>query len=517
MEPVLGIDFGTTNTVGAYVDAGGKLEVVPIRDKVSVLPTVVWFGGQGKHRVVGHLAQQQVIDDPRNTVFGFKRFIGRAFTSPFVQRHQARFLYEMVEAQDKGVAVLVYQVKRPLAEIAAVVMAELIEHANRKLGQPFTQCVMTVPAHFGYSQREALRSAVQAQGLTVKAMVNEPTAAAIYYAQKRKRHGVVLVFDLGGGTFDATLMRIHPAVDRTGSTVEVLATGGDSFLGGTDFDAALVDALAQRFEAEQNLNLRDSRVVMQRLTFAAERAKRHLSSETEVEVRVPFVGQKDGRMLDLKYSVTRDALERFTAPLVERCMSICDELMVRSGLTGPDLAEVVMVGGQTRMPAVQQRLMTAFGAQPSRDVHPELGVAAGAALLGRGVGGLLDVVPMPIHVMTPSLGSKELIPANIPVPCTHVTPLPSRPARGQPLVLSFFEAPNATSLEREEIGIARVPFSWLETNPGALSLEASMDADFRLQLSVMAGRQRLPLNLSVRLRGQAGLPASWGGAGDIVM
>jgi molecular chaperone DnaK len=486
MQPILGIDFGTTNTSGAWFDAQGKLKVVPITEKSAVLPSVVWFPSADASKcLVGQSAKTQLIDDQKHTVFGSKRFLGRRFNSEYVARHKERFAYDLIEGGDGYSAVLIYGQTISLTEVASVVVRDLVARANRAAGHPFHRCVMTVPAHASVRQREAVRKAAEAAGLTVAAIVNEPTAAALFYANLRAPRETVLIFDLGGGTFDATVMRVENRV------VKVLATGGDAFLGGSNFDEHLAESFADTIEKEHGISVHGNRTVMQRLALAAEYAKIQLSKLDRLDVRVPVVAQKSsGGFIDFQTHLTRAELERLLTPMVERSIGATDEVLQRAGLRADQIDEVVLVGGQTRMPLIRQRLGH-FHLSSEKDVHPELGVAVGAAILGRnlvrgGNSGLNDVVSMPISVMLVGGRTTEVIAANTPVPCSKAVPLEGLPPWSAPVPLVLFEALDQTSVDREIIGTVHVSEEWRTRPDLKPSLELTVGRDFALSARLVA-------------------------------
>ncbi|MCI0671599.1 MAG: Hsp70 family protein [Myxococcaceae bacterium] len=501
--PVLGIDFGTTNTAAAFVDRKNRLQVVPVTEKSHMLPSVAWFHAGGK-ALVGHAARTQIIDDPKHTVFGLKRFLGRRFQSDFVTRNRERFAFDVVEGEDGYCAVKMYGQLTSMTDVAALVIQRILALANTAAKEPFTECVLTVPAHASIRMREAVRHAAQKAGLTVRALVNEPTAAALYYANLRNPEQTVLVFDLGGGTFDATLLSVQNRV------VKVRATGGDGFLGGADFDESIVEALVEAFEREEGVGLRGNKVVMQRLLFAAESAKMALSRAEQTEIRIPCIAQRDGRFVDFQHVLTRRHLEELTFRLVERTASACDELLERAGLTPAEVDELVLVGGQTRMPAIRRRLSHFPRLSSERGVHPELGVAVGAAILGRnlarpGSTGLSDVVPMPISVMLPGGSTHEVIPANTPVPCMRTLPLQGLPPWSAPVPLAIFQAVDATSVERDVLGTVRVGPEWRLGSGAGASLALHMGQDFALSARLVApnGRQEKVDIVDARPQGRA--------------
>jgi molecular chaperone DnaK len=480
-SPILGIDFGTTNTAAAFFDASGKLRLVPVKDKTFILPSVVWFRAADK-AVVGHAARTQVIDDPRHTIFESKRFLGRRFHSEYVARHREKFAFELVEGEDGYCAFYVYGKVQALTEVARQVISQIAALAGAVHGSPFTECVLTVPAHAGVRQRDAMRVAAEKCGLTVRAVLNEPTAAALYYANLRNPEQTVLVFDLGGGTFDATLLSVHNRV------VKVLATGGDGFLGGANFDEAIVEHLASLFQEQTGIDLRQNVVVHQRLRLAAEAAKIALSRSEKTRIRVAAAAQRDGQFVDLDGELTRQELEQLSFGLIERAAAAVDDLLIRGNLKPEQIDELVLVGGQTRMPAVRARFAHFKRHSSEKDVHPDLGVAIGAAIMGRniarGSSALVDVVPMAISVMLPGGVTHEVIPANTTVPCTRAVELPGLPAWNAPVPVVLFEALDRTSTEREQLGTVQIGSEWRVS--GTPRLELTLGADFVLQAKLHA-------------------------------
>lgn len=483
--PVLGIDFGTTNTSGAWFTHAGKLRVVPVTDKSFVLPSVVWFPAADKS-MVGHSARTQIIDDPKHTVFGAKRFLGRRFNSEFVARNKERFAFDLVPGEDGDCAVLIYGHVISLTHVARLVIEDLLQRANRAADEPFREAVLTVPAHANVRQRRAIRKAAEEAGLKVLALVNEPTAAALYYANLRNPHESVMIFDLGGGTFDATLMSVANRV------VKVLSTGGDAFLGGANFDELIVEHFLETFEREQHLNVRDNRTVMQRLIFAAEATKMVLSKSPVAPLRVPVLAQRaNGQFVDFNYTLTRETMERLVEPLVERCVGACEDVMQRAGVAADKVDELVLVGGMTRMPAIRTRLARFKRIAAEKEMHPELGVCIGAAILGRNLkrpktASLQDVVPMPISVMLPGGRTVEMIEANAPVPLTKSISLEGLPPWDAPVPVVLFESLDQTSTDRELIGTLHIGPEWRLGKAVAPTLVLEMGRDFHLTARLVA-------------------------------
>ncbi|MFL5321244.1 MAG: Hsp70 family protein, partial [Myxococcaceae bacterium] len=324
-----------------------------------------------------------------------------------------------------------------------------------------------------------------------------PTAAALYYANLRSPEQTVLVFDLGGGTLDVTLLSVQNRV------VKVLATGGDAFLGGANFDERVVELLVDDFEQKNGVRIRDNKVVMQRLVFGAESAKIILSSKESTRLRVPCITQKDGQFVHFDYELTRKQFEGMVAPLIERSVGAVDEVLQRAGLKHNQVDELVMVGGQTRMPAIRNRFHEFRRSTNEKDVHPDLGVAIGAAILGRNLQrsagtGLSDVVPMPIGVMAPGVGSVEVISANTPVPAARTISLDKLPPEG-PVSMALFESVDRTSVDRELLGTVSIPPEWRNANRGPASLELRMGQDFVLSAAVVSEKgARLVLPIANR-------------------
>jgi molecular chaperone DnaK len=392
---VVGIDLGTTNTLAAWTD-GRVPRVIPTERGNSLLPSVVAYAGE--RVLIGQPAKEQLLINPHDTIYGSKRLVGRPFHSRQVQALQKKFAYEIVEGRDGFSAVRAGGRVHELTEISSILLSQISRYASAHLGGPLEGVVISVPAYYPLSQREAVRRAGKDAGLDVWRLVNEPTAAALAYGMNRSVDQRILVFDLGGGTFDVSILEIG------GGTFQVLATGGDGFLGGVDLDIRLTDHLIERFEKEEGVSIREDAIVVQRVLNAAELAKIDLSLLQHAEVRLPFVTTRRGKPVDMVLHVSRQILNALTEDLIERCAQIVDEVLAHAGLTHRDIHEVLLAGGQTRMPAIQARLEKQFGKPPKKGVNPDEVVAQGASLLGRSLatGGdgvrLLDVVSVPLGI-----------------------------------------------------------------------------------------------------------------------
>ncbi len=417
MEPIIGIDLGTTNSVVATV-VDGVPTVIAGRSGYELLPSVVAYARTGRY-LVGELAKRQAVTNAEQTVTASKRLIGRKWSSAQVQQARAKATYRIVEGPHDDVRVELGGRTMALPEIAAMILTELKLDAEAWFGQPVVKSVITVPAHFNDAQRTATLDAGKISGLDVLRIINEPTAAALAYGFGRKVDKKVVVFDLGGGTFDVSLLNIGSGV------FDVVATGGDTFLGGDDFDERLIDLLADPFERAEGLVLRADPMARQRLKDAAEKAKIALSDAQESEVNLPFIATTPGGPLHLQRVLRRAEFEEKTRDLVDRCARLCQDVMRDAFRSARDLDEVVLVGGMTRMPAIQAACRRVFDREPSKGVHPQEAVALGAAIQahalakeadsGAGVL-LLDVTPHSLGVCIAGGLVQVLIPKNTTVP-----------------------------------------------------------------------------------------------------
>ncbi len=450
----LGIDLGTTNCCVAVAEAG-KARVVASRQGGHTIPSVVAFDAHGR-LLVGQPARAQMVTNPRNTVYGAKRLVGRPFESPEVQACRDRFHYEIVEGEGGEAAVRFAGREFTLVQVAAFLLAEVRQAASLELGEELTRALVTVPAYYDDRQRQAVREAGRLAGLQVEGIVNEPTAAALAYGHGRGLDQRVLVYDLGGGTFDAS------AVDIEGDVYEVLATGGDTFLGGVDFDSQLMDHVVYRFMEEHGFAPPEDRGAWQRIRDAAEEAKVLLSSRETAVLQVPYLCRDpSGRDADLRVEVTRAELEALTGRLVERTLEVCRETLSARDLGPRDIDEVLLVGGQSRMPLVWRRVREELGREPSRQVHPEEAVALGAALLADSQGRidsvvLIDVLSRGIGVGLPGGRVAPVIPRNTRPPVRKAYELATvRDGQGE-LDLAVFQGDSPRVSECEYLGTLRV-------------------------------------------------------------
>jgi len=410
---VIGIDLGTTNSCAAIV-RDGKPYVIPSREGHNTVPSIVALNTRHK-LVVGHNAKGQALTNPRQTVFGAKRLIGRPFDTEIVQDLATRFPYEIVAAEDGLAAVKLSNELLTLEQVSALILREVKEVAQNHVGEEVNRAVITVPAYYNERQRSAVRKAGALAGLQVERILNEPTAAALAFAYGRHVNQRVLVYDLGGGTFDASILELNDNV------YEVVSTGGDTFLGGVDFDNRIVERLLQLYQEQVGSPFDGDRVALSRLVDAAERAKCALSERSEFPIQLPFLAMKDGKPVTLDVTLGRGQIVELVEPLVDRTLEVCREVLAAKGLEARDISEILLVGGQSRMPLVRQKVEAFFGRAPSRAVHPDEAVAIGAALLAHSLGNaeglvLIDVLPMSIAVGLPGGSVKKIIERNTPLP-----------------------------------------------------------------------------------------------------
>src|SRR3954449_7119575 len=400
MAKVIGIDLGTTNSCVAVME-GGKPKVVENAEGARTTPSIVAFTKDGE-RLVGQPAKRQAVTNPENTVFAVKRLIGRRFDDPVTKKDTELVPYKITRGPNGDAWVNAGSKDYSPSQISAFILQKMKETAEAYLGETVTQAVITVPAYFNDAQRQATKDAGQIAGLEVLRIINEPTAAALAYGlDKRGRDEVIAVYDLGGGTFDISVLRVGEGV------IEVLATNGDTFLGGDDFDRAVMDWLLAEFKKDQGIDLSGDRIALQRLREAAEKAKIELSSTQSTEINLPFISANASGPIHLQITLTRSKLEQLTESLVQRTREPVDKALEDAKVPAPDIDEVVLVGGQTRMPAVQDLVKKLFnGKEPHKGVNPDEVVAAGAAIQAGVLQGdvkdvlLLDVTPLSLGVET---------------------------------------------------------------------------------------------------------------------
>ena len=414
MGKIIGIDLGTTNSAVAVME-GGEAKIINTAEGGRTCPSIVAETKKGD-RLVGQLAKRQAVTNPDNTIFSVKRFIGRKFEDKEAQADLKKMPYETKKASDGSIRVIVNDKEYSPQEISAFILQKLKTDAETYLGEKVTEAVITVPAYFNDSQRQATKDAGKIAGLTVKRIINEPTAAALAYGLDKKKNEKIAVYDLGGGTFDITILELGDGV------FEVKATNGDTHLGGDDFDQMIMDYIIDEYKKDQGVDLHSDKAALQRVKEAAEKAKIELSTTNESEINLPFITADASGPKHLQMSISRAQLEKLVGDLIEKTLKPCETVMKDAGVKNSDINEVILVGGMTRMPAVHEAVKKFFNKEPNHSVNPDEAVAIGAAIQGGVLGGevkdllLLDVTPLSLGIETLGGVMTKLIEKNTTIP-----------------------------------------------------------------------------------------------------
>jgi molecular chaperone DnaK len=503
MSKVIGIDLGTTNSVVAVME-GGDATVIPNQEGNRLTPSVVGFTKDGEI-LVGQVAKRQAITNPENTVFSIKRFMGRRYDE--VQEEIKKVPYKVVAAPNGDVRIEIRGKQYSPPEISAMILRKLKEAAEAYLGQTVTQAVITVPAYFNDSQRQATKDAGKIAGLDVQRIINEPTAAALAYGLDKKNDEEISVYDLGGGTFDISILEIGQGV------FEVKATNGDTHLGGDDFDQRVMDWIAEEFRKENGVDLRRDRMALQRLKEAAEKAKIELSSTLETEINLPFITADASGPKHLAMKLTRAKLESLVDDLIQRTVPPCRQAMKDAGVTAGDIDEVVLVGGQTRMPKVQQLVTQLFGKEPHKGVNPDEVVAVGAAIQAGVLSGdvkdvvLLDVTPLSLGVETQGGATTVLIPRNTTIP-THKSEIFTTAADNQTAV-DVHVLQGERPLAQDNRTLGRFRLEGIPPAPrGVPQIEVTFDTDANGILNVSAKDKASGKQQQITITASSGLSKS---------
>jgi len=502
MAKILGIDLGTTFSAMATIE-GGQPKIIESAEGERTTPSVVAFSKNGE-RLAGTLARRQSITNPENTIYSVKRLIGRKFSDPIVQKDKSLLSYEIKEGANGGVEIKMGDRWYKPQEISAMVLQKLKTDAEAKLGEKITDAVITCPAYFDDSQRKATKDAGEIAGFNVKRVINEPTAAALAYGLDKKKDHEIVVYDFGGGTFDISVLYVSP------DTIEVKGTGGDTHLGGDDFDQKIMDWVIENFKRDEAIDLHKDPLALQRIKEASEKAKKELSSTMQVEINLPFITSGASGPKHLSYSLNRSKLEELVDDYVKESIDLTKKTIKECGLKVSDIEEIVLVGGQTRMPKIQEEVKKLFGKEPSKEINPDEVVAIGAAIQAGILGGemkdvlLLDVTPLSLGIETLGGVNTVLIPKNSTVPVTKGQTFSTAAGNQTSVEIHVLQGERPMSTDNKSLG--RFILDGIPPAPrGIPQIEVTFDIDANGILNVTAKDKATGKEQSIHIEGSSGL------------
>ncbi|MAZ67679.1 molecular chaperone DnaK [bacterium] len=502
MSKILGIDLGTTNSAMAAVE-GGEPKIIENAEGARTTPSIVGISKTGE-RLVGTLAKRQAVTNPKNTIFGVKRFVGHKFSDNSVQKDKDIVPYTLSEGADKGVLITLADKNYRPEEISAMILQKLKRDAEESLGEKVTEAVITVPAYFDDTQRKATKDAGKIAGLDVKRIINEPTAAALAYGFNKKKDEQIVVFDFGGGTFDVSVLEVGDEV------IEVKATDGDSHMGGRDIDQKIISWIITQFKKDSGIDISGDPLALQRLDEAAEKAKIELSTAKESEINIPFITSDDSGPKHLLLKLTQATLEELASEYVDRALEITKRTVEASPFELSDIDEVILVGGQTRMPLIVKKVRDLFGKEPNKSINPDEVVALGAAIQAGIMQGdvkdvlLLDVIPLSLGIETMGGIATKLIERNTTIP-TSKSQIFSTAADNQPSVeIVVTQGEREMAADNKTLG--RFVLDGIAPAPrGTPQIEVSFDIDANGILNVKALDKGTGKEQSIKIEGSSGL------------